>query len=77
MKKHNALLLMFALLFSACSSDDKGENNVRKDIVLGIHDIGIVNTQINSTFDMLRYFDACSDEPNFMVSPLSLSLIHI
>ena len=72
MKKHNAILLMFALLFSACSSDDKGENNVRKDIVLGIHDIGIVNTQINSTFDMLRYFDACSDEPNFMVSPLSI-----
>lgn len=72
MKKQNALLLIFVLLFSACSSDDKGENNVRKDIVLGIHEIGIVNTQINSTFDMLRYFDTSSDEPNFMVSPLSM-----
>ena len=61
----------FALMFSACSSDSDVADNERKDIVLDGSEIAIVDTQISTAFDMLRYFDANSEQANFMVSPLS------
>ena len=73
MKKYSALLLGSALLFSGCSSDnDEGETNQRKDIALNGNEIAIIDTQTESAFDMLSYFDANSEESNFMVSPLSV-----
>lgn len=62
----------FALMFSACSSNSDVADNERKDIVLDGSEIAIVDTQISSAFDMLRYFDSNSKEGNFMVSPLSI-----
>ncbi|WP_305155938.1 serpin family protein [uncultured Duncaniella sp.] len=72
MKICNALLCGFALMFSACSSNSDVADNERKDIVLNGNEIAIVDTQISSAFDMLRYFDSNSKEGNFMVSPLSI-----
>ncbi|MDE5960422.1 MAG: hypothetical protein K2H08_01710, partial [Duncaniella sp.] len=71
MKIYNALFLASALMFSACSSDSDAADNERKDIVLDGNEIEIVNTQNSTAFDMLRYFDANSEQANFMVSPLS------
>lgn len=71
MKIYNALFLASALMFSACSSDSDVADNERKDIVLDGSEIAIVDTQISTAFDMLRYFDANSEQANFMVSPLS------
>ena len=71
MKKYSALLLGSALMFSACSSDSDVADNERKEIVLDGDEIEIVNTQNSTAFDMLRYFDANSEQANFMVSPLS------
>ncbi|MDE6813118.1 MAG: hypothetical protein K2J28_04695, partial [Duncaniella sp.] len=74
MKKYSALLLGAAFLFNACSSSDNdgGEANQRKDIVLNVNEIAIVDAQTGSALDMLRYFDSNSQEDNFMVSPLSV-----
>ncbi len=71
MKIYNALFLASALMFSACSSDSDVADNERKDIELDGNEIEIVNTQNSTAFDMLRYFDANSEQANFMVSPLS------
>ena len=65
MKICNALLCGFALMFSACSSDSDVADNERKDIELDGNEIEIVNTQNSTAFDMLRYFDANSEQANF------------
>mgnify|MGYP002967727344 CR=1 FL=1 len=68
-------------MFCSCGNDNEvitpdddlliDDNNPRGELVLTSEEAGIIDRQNSSAFKMLGFFNANSENDNFMISPLS------